>query len=570
MSDENKQELQTLKDLAASLTTRIHSLEQRLSAPAGVAPPRPSAARVVAASSQPKESFESRVGRFWLQRVGIGSLVLGVAFFILYTFQYLGPWAKLAIGYAVGGGLLGLGILIERQQGLAWYGRGLRGGGWAVVYFTTYAMHHIPGTRVLQDPTASLLLLLLVAAMAVGSALKRRSQLEAAFAFLLAFATMFVSHATLFTLGSVAVLTVAIVTVAVQMRWANLCLTGAVGSHVAHLVLAHRMIGLNLIFSDYPDIAVEQFWLNAAFLALYWVAYTYAVFKLGGGEGRNRRPVLTTTLVNSLLFGLQLLASVPRAYWDERYLAPLLLGVACLALSLVARRRGLIDVAEANVLLGLSWATASVPLKLTSRWVECLWGLEVAALVRLGLQFRRWTYRVFAIVLAVLLVPRLLLELMGTATIVILSHPVSQRLLIILTAVGSYGAAAAAYRLERFRVSQGVSGNQCFHLYASLASFFLTCLVAAEVAARWLSLALALDGMGLLALGFWVKDRVLRTGGLIVFAILVLKILLVDLAQAETIYRILSFLAAGAVMLAASYAYARFEALGSAPKKPLV
>lgn len=566
MSDETKRELQALKDLAASLTTRISILEQRLSAPAGVAPPRPSAVRAAARASQPKESFESRVGRFWLQRVGIGSLVLGVAFFILYTFQYLGPWAKLAIGYAVGGGLLGLGILIERRQGLAWYGRGLRGGGWAVVYFTTYAMHHIPGTRVLPDPTASLLLLLLVAAAAVGSALKRRSQLEASFAFLLGFVTMFVSHATLFTLASAALLTLAIVTVAVRMRWSDLCLTGALGSHLAHLVLAHRMIGLNLIFSDYPDIAVEQFWLNTAFLVLYWVAYTYAVFTLGGGESRNHRPLLTATLVNSLLFGLQLLASVPRAYWDERYLAPLLLGAACLALSPLARRRGLDDVAEANVLLGLSWATASAPLKLASRWVECLWSLEVATLVRLGLQFRRWTYRVFAIVLALLLVPRLLWELTGVTTISILSHQVSQRLIIVLTAVGSYGAAAAAYRLERFRVSQGVSGNQCFHLYAVLASFFLTCLVAAEVAARWLSLALALDGMGLLAMGFLVKDRVLRTCGLIVFAMLVLKILFVDLAQAETIYRILSFLVAGVVLLAASYAYARFEASGVSPK----
>ena len=59
-------------------------------------------------------------------------------------------------------------------------------------------------------------------------------------------------------------------------------------------------------------------------------------------------------------------------------------------------------------------------------------------------------------------------------------------------------------------------------------------------------------------MGFGLKDKVFRVSGLGVFALLVLKILFVDLAGAETIYRILSFIVAGVILLAASFAYARF------------
>ena len=52
------------------------------------------------------------------------------------------------------------------------------------------------------------------------------------------------------------------------------------------------------------------------------------------------------------------------------------------------------------------------------------------------------------------------------------------------------------------------------------------------------------------------------------FGVLVLKILFVDLAGAETIYRILSFIVAGVILLLASFAYARFTEKLSPPRAP--
>src|SRR5436853_2951035 len=134
--------------------------------------------------SVPRENLEVTIGRYWLNRIGILSLVLGTAFFLVYSFQYLGPPAKVAMGFGVGVALLVIGLRLERRPGLGWYALGLMGGGWAVLYFTTYAMYHVPETKILSIGAIDVILLLLVEAGAVRHALTKRSQTITMLAFL--------------------------------------------------------------------------------------------------------------------------------------------------------------------------------------------------------------------------------------------------------------------------------------------------------------------------------------------------------------------------------------------------
>jgi hypothetical protein len=117
------------------------------------------------------------------------------------------------------------------------------------------------------------------------------------------------------------------------------------------------------------------------------------------------------------------------------------------------------------------------------------------------------------------------------------------------------------YRVEptgdRFGVEVGFR-----HGYVLAATTLLTALLWNEVDRQWLSVAWGIEGFVLVASGFVQRDKVLRVAGLVVFGLLVLKILFVDLAGAETIYRILSFIVAGCLLLAASYGYARFSVKG--------
>jgi hypothetical protein len=75
--------------------------------------------------------------------------------------------------------------------------------------------------------------------------------------------------------------------------------------------------------------------------------------------------------------------------------------------------------------------------------------------------------------------------------------------------------------------------------------------------------------VGLLVIGFWRRVRALRLAGLGLFALAAAKLVLVDLTGMQDIYRIVSFVALGLLMVAASYLYHRLErrlsALGPAP-----
>ena len=69
-----------------------------------------------------KESLEARIGLYWLHKLGIVSIVLGVAFLIMYSFQYFAPALKLLTGCGVsaslillGTGLVGVGARLRRR-----------------------------------------------------------------------------------------------------------------------------------------------------------------------------------------------------------------------------------------------------------------------------------------------------------------------------------------------------------------------------------------------------------------------------------------------------------------------
>jgi len=92
-------------------------------------------------------------------------------------------------------------------------------------------------------------------------------------------------------------------------------------------------------------------------------------------------------------------------------------------------------------------------------------------------------------------------------------------------------------------------------MYRIAATICLTALFGQVFPAGWLSVAWAVEGLLLLLCGFQFSDKIMRVMGLSVLSLTIIKLLLIDLAFAETIYRILSLIIAGLVLLASSFAY---------------
>ncbi|MGC2662218.1 MAG: DUF2339 domain-containing protein [Bryobacteraceae bacterium] len=92
-----------------------------------------------------------------------------------------------------------------------------------------------------------------------------------------------------------------------------------------------------------------------------------------------------------------------------------------------------------------------------------------------------------------------------------------------------------------------------------LALIVLTLVVYIEIGSRYRTVVWAMEGVGLLAAGLTLRERTLRLEGLFLLLACILKVFFYDLRNLETIYRILSFIALGIILLAVSWAYTRFR-----------
>ncbi|MFH1115786.1 MAG: DUF2339 domain-containing protein [Pseudomonadota bacterium] len=82
--------------------------------------------------------------------------------------------------------------------------------------------------------------------------------------------------------------------------------------------------------------------------------------------------------------------------------------------------------------------------------------------------------------------------------------------------------------------------------------------------ARWtgltaLSVVWGVYAVGWLIIGFWKRIREFRVAALGLLAIVALKVVLVDMSSVQQIYRIISFVVLGVIMISASYLYHRLE-----------
>ena len=139
-------------------------------------------------------ALEEILGRNWLNKIGIVLIVLGVAYFGIKELGQLGPVGKVVLSYAISIGLLGGGIFLEKRDRYRVFSYPAIGGGWSLLFWTTYALNHVEAMRVLDSLSVDLILMLIVALAMVLHTLRYRSQVVTGIAFLLAYWTVGLSN----------------------------------------------------------------------------------------------------------------------------------------------------------------------------------------------------------------------------------------------------------------------------------------------------------------------------------------------------------------------------------------
>src|SRR5437667_6631759 len=183
-------------------------------------------------------AIEETLGTNWLNKLGIIILVVGVALFGIYELGALGPLGKVGISYLASAFLLVGGIYLEKNERYRLLGRTGIGGGWALFFFSTYAIYHVAAMHVVDSLSLDCILMLVVAIAMAAHTLRYRSQFVTGLAFLLGYTTVALSQDTVYSLSAGVVLAIGLVSIVLKMGWFELEVFGILSSYLNHLYVA--------------------------------------------------------------------------------------------------------------------------------------------------------------------------------------------------------------------------------------------------------------------------------------------------------------------------------------------
>ena len=340
----------------------------------------PQAAPRATAQQRMKSVFalEETLGTNWLNKLGIIILVLGVALFGIYELGQLGPLGKVGLSYAVSLALLGGGIFLEKRERYRVLGHTLIGGGWALLFFTTYALNHVPAMRVDISETFDLILMLAVAIAMAAHTLRYRSQLVTGLAFLLAYSTVALSHDDVYSLASGVILAIGLVSIVIKMEWFELEVFGILSSYLNHLYWLYRLLGPE----GAQGHAFPEYHASTAILLFYWL-----IFRASYVVRKTKSPFLehissAAALLNTLLLlGVMKFQSVRP---ELAFVALLLIGAMEFGLGqlpITKRRREAFVVLS---VLGAALMIGAVPFRYSGNNVAILWLIGAEAFLVAG------------------------------------------------------------------------------------------------------------------------------------------------------------------------------------------
>jgi hypothetical protein len=340
--------------------------------------------------------LEEILGTNWLNKLGIVILVLGVAFFLAYQLKTLGPVGKVLVGYVVSGALLGVGVWMERHNRYQILARTGIGGGWALLFFTTYAMYHVPATQVLNSQIVDLLLMFVVAAVMVWHTLRYRSQVVTGLAFLLASLTVTISHSNVYSLSAGAILAAGLVVIVGRMQWFELEVVGIIASFLNHYLWLRPIIEpMEGHHRPFP-----QFAASAGILVLYWLIFRLSYLFRKPEDERKERLSTAAALLNTLL--LLLLFKYQSVHPEWSFWALLAIGAIETSLGqlpIAKRRRSAVIVLST---IGTVLMVAAFPFRYSGTRLSLFWLAEAEALLLIGVWTREIVFRRLGAIAAVL------------------------------------------------------------------------------------------------------------------------------------------------------------------------
>ena len=527
-------------------------------------PPRP---RPTPTPSINAAQLESVIGRRWVGWAAVVVILFATAFFLKYAFdnRWIGELGRVSIGIAFGIGMCLAGFRYQ-QKGWRIFSQILTAGGIVLLYlsnFAAFGYYHLVGQK-----TAFAFLAILVAEAAALS-LVYSAPAIAIMALVGGFLTPLLLHSDrdqyrsffvyLFVLDAGAL--------ALLKHWRGLSSVAYFGTQLLFWIwydqnYHHQKRGAVLVF-------------QTAIFLLFLLAHL----------GRELWRRESATLEDALL----LLAN-PFAYFATTYtllktthhdwMGVFAIGMALLyataAKILLSRSAGSRREILLLIAVALTFVSIAIPIQLRSNWITIAWAVEGLAILWAGLEIRSMRLRLNAFTLFGLALGKLLFwdtpyGYRPAFTPVFNRYFLSSLAVIacLLAALYLYQRASERMLIKApiTKLAIGLCAAVAFWLLISIETHtFFTGRALAEKSwedaahQRWLgqmalSVLWAAYAAALAALGFMRRIAAIRWASLALFALTIVKAMLVDVAQLQQLYRIIVLFVLGILLLLVAWGY---------------
>lgn len=490
------------------------------------------------AVSDHSEVIELQIGQFWFARAGILALTIGVIFLLTFPYHHLPPVFPSLIGYVLVGTLFVLSHFWRKS--LSYLSRYLLGATIVLLYFATMRLYFFSQQPAVPNKSLVLFLLLLAGGVSLIMALREKSIYLTGIALTLGYITAIAGGQAYFLFGMTTLMSVLAVYLTSKYRWNSLLILGILFTYFTYFIwfIHNPFLGNKLQIVSSPQI-------NLWFLLLYAVIFSLAnLFRDKNTPEDNM--VIISTFLNSLGCYSLFLAQTVIGYPSHLFSYHLLASVIFITLSIVfwLQQKSKYSTFFFAVLgyVGLSIAiVAKFP-----RPDYFLWLCWQSLLVITTAIWFRSKIIILANFMIYLLIFVAYLALTGKVAAIGLSFGVVALL------------SARIMNWQKHRLDLKTEFMRNAYLTTALVIFpyaLYHAVPAAYVSLAWVGIAIFYY-----ILSVSLKNKKYRWMALLTLLLTVGYTFIVGIAELEAIYRIITFLVLGVVLLIISILYSRSKA----------
>src|SRR6266853_5466094 len=617
-------ELEILRAQMASLTARIHRLEQRTGIEQvfqGTTPPPPAPSTAAqtpppppltvskseldrsAAPAMPmipprqnvsaptfsqlpqrsSTDLEGTIGKLWLNRIGIVAILIGVSYFLKYAIDnnWIGEGGRIAIGL-----IAGIAVILWserfRSKGSPAFSYSLKAVGIGILYLSLWTAsqryHLVP-------PSIAFGAMIVVTASTITLALTQNAEILAVYAMIGGFSTPALvstgENHEIVLFSYVCLLDLAILAMVTFKPWRRIVWGSLLGTAIMY-------VGWAVDHYDNTERPVTVLFATLFFAIFAMVPLVTPLTRSRWHKGFS----ITLTvlpLVNAAAFFPALFAMYDREKVTLTWYSLALAAVYLFLSSQFKRRVGSEpDVVKTinliHVAIAIAFITIAIPLKLDEHWITIGWLIESAVLLWVAVKSEAHFLRYFAgCTLALGIFRLLIIDDFHTETLILNARFAT--FLVAIAIMGGIVAAGERFASERemplvkaagvalnllalialTREANDYFNRQIANVYLHRSDYTVTRQF--EIARDFSFSAIwIIYGAALMVVGFWKRSAFIRWQALVLVAVTIGKVFLYDSRELQQVYRILSFIALGIMLMAISYAYHR-DWLKLSPRK---